>query len=80
MLIVLLKKTDYNTRVDEIDTKLSSLNGKIAKNESIRKKNLLLFLGNVIFDGEDGSQAYLIFQPVYRYFKKVANTNYVSSW
>ena len=71
MLIVLLKKTDYNTRVDEIDTKLSSLNGKIAKNESIRKKNLLLFLGNVIFDGEDGSQAYLIFQPVYRYFKTV---------
>ena len=80
MLIVLLKKTDYNTRVDEIDTKLSSLDGKIAKNESIRKKNLLLFLRNVIFDGEDGSQAYLIFQPVYRYFKKVANTNYVSSW
>ena len=80
MLIVLLKKTDYNTRVDEIDTKLSSLDGKIAKNESIRKKILLLFLGNIIFDGEDGSQAYLIFQPVYRYFKKVANTNYISSW
>ena len=80
MLIVLLKKTDYNTRVDEIDTKLSSLDGKIAKNESIRKKILLLFLGNIIFDGEDGSQAYLIFQPVYRYFKKVSNTNYISSW
>ena len=76
----LVKKTNYNTRVAEIDTKLSSLDGKIAKNESIRKKILSLFLGNIIFGGEDGSQAYLIFQPVYRYFKKVANTNYISSW
>ena len=36
MLVVLLK-TDYNTRVAEIDTKVSNLNGKIAKNESIVK-------------------------------------------
>ena len=33
-----------------------------------------------MFDSEDGSQAYLIFQPVYRYFKTVTNTNYISSW
>ena len=33
-----------------------------------------------MFDSEAGSQAYLTFQPVYRYFKTVANTNYVSSW
>ena len=33
-----------------------------------------------MFDGEAGSQAYLIFQPVYRYFKTVTNTNYISSW
>ena len=33
----------------------------------------------MIFDSEDGSQAYLIFQPVYRYFKTVTNTNYISS-
>ena len=33
-----------------------------------------------MFDGEDGYQAYLIFQPVYRYFKMITNTNYISSW
>ena len=33
-----------------------------------------------MFDGGDGSQAYLIFQPVYRFFKMVTNTNYISSW
>ena len=33
-----------------------------------------------MFDSEAGSQAYLIFQPLYRYFKTVTNTNYISSW
>ena len=32
------------------------------------------------FDGGDGFQAYLIFQPVYKYFKFITNTNYISSW
>ena len=40
----------------------------------------LLSFGNVLFDGEDGYQAYLIFQPVYRDFKMITNTNYISSW
>ena len=34
----LVKKTNYNTKVAEINTKLSSLDGKIAKNESSRKE------------------------------------------
>ena len=33
-----------------------------------------------MFESEDGSQAYLIFQAVYRYFKTVTNTNYISLW
>ena len=33
-----------------------------------------------MFNSKDGAQAYLIFQPVYRYFKTVTNTNYISSW
>ena len=83
MLVVLLK-TDYNTSVAEIDTKLSNLGGKITKNKNELTKDtgftLLFFLGNAMFDGEDGYQAYLIFQPVYRYFKTITNTNYISSW
>ena len=35
---------------------------------------------NTIFHSEDGSQAYLTFQPVYRYFETVTNTNYILSW
>ena len=29
---------------------------------------------------EDGTQNYLVFQPINRYFKVIANTDYVSSW
>ena len=30
--------------------------------------------------GEDGTQIYLVFQPMYRYFKMTTNTDYISSW
>ena len=87
----LVKKRDYNIRVAEINTKLSSLDGKIVekktKNESIKNelekatKNLLLFfLGNTFCGAGDGSQAYLIFQPLHRYVKIIANTKYISEW
>ena len=33
-----------------------------------------------MFDEGDGFQAYLIFQTVYKYFKFITNTNYISSW
>ena len=33
-----------------------------------------------MFDGGDGSQAYLIFQPVHKYIKIIANTRYISEW
>ena len=29
---------------------------------------------------EDGTQNYLVFQPINRYFKVLANTLYISSW
>ena len=37
------------------------------------------FIGKCHF-GEDGTQNYLVFQPVNRYFKVIANTLYISSW
>ena len=33
-----------------------------------------------MFDGGDGSQAYLIFQSVHKYIKIIANTIYISKW
>ena len=41
---------------------------------------VLFFWGNIFFDGGNGSQAYLIFQPVHRYVKIIANTKYISEW
>ena len=29
---------------------------------------------------EHGTQSYLAFQPMYRYFKMITNTDYISSW
>ena len=29
---------------------------------------------------EDGTQNYLVFQPMYRYFKMITNSDYISSW
>ena len=79
----LIIKTDF-------DAKLSSLNRKSTANKS---KHLLVenelnklktfdssyFIGKSHF-GEDGTQNYLVFQPMYRYFKMITNTDYISSW
>ena len=37
------------------------------------------FIGKSHFN-EDGSQNYLVFQSMYRYFKIITNTDYISSW
>ena len=74
-----MTKTDF-------DAKLSSLNKKITKSETdhLTVKNELsklktfdsgYFIGTSQIE-EDGSQNYLIFQPIYRYFK-VSNSDYI---
>ena len=81
----MITKTDF-------DDKLSNLNRKITQNKT---KHLLVenelnklktfdsgyFIGKSHFE-EDGTQNYLVFQPIIRYFKvnKITNTDYVSSW
>ena len=78
----MITKTDF-------DAKLLSLNKKNTANKS---KNLLLenefkklkifyssyFIGKSHFE-EHGTQNYLVFQPIKRYFKVIVNTDYVSS-
>ena len=39
----------------------------------------VILLARAIFE-EDGTQNYLVFQPVNKYFKVIANTDYLSSW
>ena len=77
------------TKMD-FDAKLSSLNRKITQNKS---KHLLIenelntlkafdsgyFIAKIHFE-EDGTQNYLVFQPMRKYFTLITNTDYVSSW
>ena len=74
----------------DFDSSVSSLDSKIgankSKNESIENelKQLKIFdssnlIGKSHFE-EDGTQNYLIFQPLNKYFKMIASTDYVSSW
>ena len=79
----LITKTNF-------DAKLSNLNRKITQNKT---KHLLVenelnklktfdsgyFIGKSHFE-EDGVQNYLVFQPIIRYFKIIANTKFISSW
>ena len=78
-----MAKTDF-------DNSVSSLNSKIAvnktKNESIKNELKKLkafdsgcFRGKSHFE-EDGTQNYLVFHLIGRYFKVIASTDYVSSW
>ena len=133
MLAIQLKKTYYDTKITEIEKKLtdhnhdkyittpefntlaasvfnarlaqanlvakinfdntvSSLNNKIAvyktKNESFENELKKLktfyssyFIGKSHFE-EDGTQNYLVFQPISRYFKvnTITNTDCILSW
>ena len=79
----MITKTDF-------DAKLSRINRKITENKT---KNLLVenelnklktfdssyFTDKSHFE-EDGTQNYLVFQPINKYFKVITNIDYVSSW
>ena len=44
-------------------------------------KSLAFFLlTNMFFDGSNGSQAYLIFQPAVKYIKIITYTKFISEW
>ena len=71
------------------DNTVSNLNSKIAanktKNESIDNElkklkplDLSHYIGKSHFE-EDGTQDYLVFQPINRYFKLISNKLYISS-
>ena len=97
----LIKKSEYDTKIAEIENKYVSNTGfdsklvqanvstkinfdpKIIELENNIKKlqtfDLSYFRGKSHFE-EDDVQNYLVFQPIRRYLKKVANTKYISSW
>ena len=79
-----MAKTIFDNTVSNLDSKIAA---NETKNESLEnelkesKKNLVFIIsGKIFFDGGDGSQAYLIFQPIHRYVKIITNTKYISEW
>ena len=79
----LVRKTGF-------DAKLSSLNRKITKNKTdhllvqnesnkLKTFDSSYFIDKSHFE-EDGTQNYLVFQPINKYIKKITNTDYISSW
>ena len=69
---------------------LSSLNRKIMENKTkhflvenelnkLKTFDSCFFIGKSHFE-EDGTQNYLIFQPLNKYFQVITNTDYISSW
>ena len=74
----------------DFDAKLSSLNKRVTSNKTrhllvenelnkLKTFYLSYFIGKSHFE-EDGTQNYLVFQPLNKYFKVIANTKYISSW
>ena len=69
---------------------MSSLNRKITKNKSkdllvenelnnLKTFNSSYFIGKSHFE-EDGTQNFLVFQPMYRYFRLITNTPNILPW
>ena len=83
LILQSLTKTNF-------DATLSSLNRKIMENKTkhflvenelnkLKTFDSSYFIGKSHFE-EDGTQNYLVFQPINKYFKVITNTDYVSSW
>ena len=79
----MITKIDFDAKLSNLIRKITQNKSKhsLAENELSKIKTLdsSYFIGKSHFD-EDGTQTYLLFQPLNKYFKLITNTDYVSSW
>ena len=89
----LLQKTTFESELKKVDDKVSVNSSKVLSYEHKLKqkedtvndleRDASYFRGKNYF-GDDGMQNYFVFQPMYKYFKKVIdstdNTVYVNYW
>ena len=79
----LITKTDFDAKLSSLNRKITAYKSKnlLVENElnKIKTSGSSYFIGKSHFE-EDGTQNYLVFLPINRYFKGIANTDYVSSW
>ena len=71
-----MTKTDFNNELSSLNTKITANKNKLEKLQTFDSSYLR---GKSHFE-EDGTQNYLVFQPLTKYFKVIANTKYISSW
>ena len=78
----LITKTDFDAEFSNLNRKVPQNKSKhlLAENELSKLKTFDsgYFIGKSHFE-EDGTQNYLVFQPMCRYFKMSTNTDYISS-
>ena len=79
----LVTETIFDNTVSSLDSKIAENKTKNGSIENELKKlktfDLSYFIGKSHFE-EDGKQNYLVFQPIIRYFKIIANKKFISSW
>ena len=78
-----MKKLDFDALLSSFNMRVSANARQVllAKDELNQLKNfdLSYFIGKSHFD-EDGTQNYLVFQPLNKYFKLITNTLSILSW
>ena len=79
----LITNTDFHSKLLSLNRKINANKSKnlLAENKLKRLKTFdsSYFIGKSHFD-ENGTQNYLVFQPITKYFKVIANSDYLSSW
>ena len=79
----MITKTIFDNTVSRLDRKIveNKTKNKSIENELKKLKtfDLSYFIGKSNFE-EDGAQNYLVFQPIFRYFKIIANKKFISLW
>ena len=79
----LTTKTDFDAKLSSPSQKITASKTKnlLVENELKKLKafNLVYFSGKSHFE-EDGTDNYLVFQPIQKYFELISNTQYISSW
>ena len=74
----LVKNSDLNITLATLATK-AELKAEQEKIVNPQAFDSSFFCGKSHFE-DNGTQNYLVFQPVFRYFKKIANSHHISLW
>ena len=74
-------KTDFNAILSSLNRKITQNKTKLVENELKKLKTFdsNYFIGKSHFD-EDGTQNYLVFKPLNKYFRLITNTLSILSW